>query len=231
MRPARPAFALLLGLVLASPLFASAGTGPTCGLPTAGQAAWWRADFTAEDAYGCHHGTLRNGAGYAPTSNPPVTGALNLDGVNDYVEVPDAELWSLGSSDFTVSLRANFARVPSSSIWQPCCVFVGTSEGGGSQNKWAFFYGGGVLTFHVNSPATGPLHFAQTSFSPAIGEWYDLKAERIGGTYRISVNGLLQTAQSDGRAIPNANAPLTIGQIEGLGYFPGMLDEIKVTRG
>ncbi|MBI3415922.1 MAG: immunoglobulin domain-containing protein, partial [Verrucomicrobia bacterium] len=62
---------------------ALAGCVPT---PT-GLIAWWPGDGNANDLAGTNHGTLRNGAGFAPGI---VGQAFALDGVDDFVSIPHA---------------------------------------------------------------------------------------------------------------------------------------------
>src|SRR5205823_5306672 len=52
-----------------------------------GLISWWRAETNALDAFGTNHGTLMNGAAFAPGESGQ---AFSLDGVNDFVSIPDA---------------------------------------------------------------------------------------------------------------------------------------------
>ena len=49
--------------------------------------AWWPGDGNTDDIVGGNHGTLRNGATYAPGY---VGEAFSFDGTNDYISVPNA---------------------------------------------------------------------------------------------------------------------------------------------
>jgi hypothetical protein len=57
---------------------------PPCVDPPAGLVSWWRAENDARDSVGTHHGTLQNGAGFAPGKAGQ---AFSFDGVDDYVDL------------------------------------------------------------------------------------------------------------------------------------------------
>jgi hypothetical protein len=61
---------------------------------------------TAFDLLNGNHGTLMNGA----TTAPGMVGqAFHLDGIDDFVMVPDSPSLNFGTNDFTVDLWVNFA--------------------------------------------------------------------------------------------------------------------------
>ena len=88
--------------------------------------------------------------------------------------------------------------------------------------------GGGGLNFHINGPSTGSIFSPCASFSPIVGQWYHLAVTRNGNLFTIYINGQPAASSTITLAIPNANAPLTIGQAEQLGYMNGRLDEISI---
>jgi hypothetical protein len=187
-----------------------------------GMVAWWSGDGNALDLVGGNNGTLMNGAGFA---DGMVGEAFVFDGVDDYVQIPDAELWVFGTNDFTIELWARFNLVTPIG---PAFLFVGTSEGVGEVNKWGFYMVGGVLTFIVDSPTLGPKWLARHPFWPAIDQWYYLALNRQGSIYTIYVDGVPASSEISGDAIPNVSAPLTIGQFEGFCYMDGLLDELSI---
>lgn len=201
----------------------------TCVQPPSGIIAWWPMDETSgtnvADIVGNNPGVHVNGP--APAVGQ-VDGALRFDGVNDYVGIGDSDLWAFGSNDFTIDLWANFDTPGGGSIGHPGDIFIGSDEGPGTQNKWFFALGGGVLNFHINGPGTGSFFLVQAPFSPNVGQWYHLAVTRNGNTYMIFVDGIPVGSEVNTVAIPNANAPLTIGQAEELGFMNGLLDEVTI---
>ncbi len=78
---------------------------PPCTRPPGGMVAWWPLDepspFNAADIIGAHDGTHVSG----PTPGPgKVAGALNFDGVNDYVEVPHDPDLDMGIGNLSIDL-------------------------------------------------------------------------------------------------------------------------------
>jgi hypothetical protein len=199
------------------------------GRPPDGVVAWWRADGNAKDSVGDNHGTLKGEVTFAPGV---AAQAFRLDGATRYLEVPRSELWGFGSRDFSIELWVQFrALTPSHDIGHPCAVFIACDEGNGPGrgHKWFFAYGGGFLNFHIvtgNGRKGG--FYAKADFSPAVDEWYHLAVTRSRGTFTIYVNGARVASQKVDITIPYPDAPLTIGQAEGLGFFSGLLDEVAI---
>ena len=201
----------------------------SCVAPPTGIIAWWPFDETtgiiADDRIGDHPGAHTNGP---VPADGKVGGALRFDGSNDYVAVADSDLWTFGGDNFTIEFWANFDAPGAGSIGHPGDIFIGHDDGGGTRNKWFFALGGGVINFHLNGPSTGSRFFPLVPFSPTVGEWYHLAITRSGSLYTIYVNGIPAATTTDTRLIPNASAPLTIGQAEFLGFMNGRLDEVTI---
>jgi hypothetical protein len=198
----------------------------TCTTPPSGIISWWPFDeisgATVTDIVGNHEGHIVNSPSQAAGK---VDNALRFNGSTSYVTVNDSDLWAFGSSDFTIEFWANFSSLPSS-VYQ--AVFVGNDEGPGIRNKWFFTLALGNLQFAINGPSVGSQSFPWVPFTPAIGQWYHLAVTRNGDTYTIYINGSPSGSAINASSIPNPNAPLTIGQAEGLGYMPGLLDEVTI---
>jgi hypothetical protein len=106
---------------------------------------------------------------------------------------------------------------------------VANDEGGGETTKWWFTTGGGVIDFHINDPTNGPLFLVNAAFSPDPQAWYHLALTKSNQVYVIYVNGAPVGSTTNSRAIPNANASLTIGNVEGF-QFNGQLDEVTIYK-
>jgi len=187
----------------------------------------WSGDGNANDSVAGNNGTLVNGAGY---DSGQFGQSFSLDGVDDFVSVPDNDLWAFGGDPFTIALWANFDTIKQQSIGQLPNVFIGHDEGGGPLNKWVFFYDDdGNLAFLIQEAGSTPNFMTSpTQFVPTVGDWHHLALTRSGSTYTFYADGVSLGTQTSSLSIPNANAPLTIGQAEGLGFFDGRLDEIKI---
>src|SRR5439155_2400350 len=187
--------------------------------------SWWRGEGNANDSSGAHHGALQNGAGFGAGQFGQ---AFSLDGVNDFVQVPDSAAWSFGSKDFTIELWANLNVVRSGSPGSLPNVFIAQDEGGGGTNKWIFFHDGSGFGFHINGPSVGSVFLGPIPFALTAGQWHQLAVTRSGSTYTFYADGAAVGSATDVRPIPDANAPLTIGQAEGVGFINGRLDEAAI---
>lgn len=208
--------------------FAVSAAAQTCVQTPPGIIAWWSLDessgTTAADRVGSHPGAY---AGGPVPSEGQVRNSLRFDG-NDYVAVADSDLWAFGAKNFTIELWANFDTHGGGSIGEPGDIFIGSDDGPGTRNKWFFALGGGYLNFHINGPVVGSRFFPLVPFSPNIGQWYHLAITRNGSVYSIFIDGVPRGSATDTRLIPNASAPLTIGQAENIGFMNGRLDEVTI---
>ncbi|MFZ1086684.1 MAG: Ig-like domain-containing protein [Terracidiphilus sp.] len=205
--------------------------GAACLPLPANAVAWWAFDETSgptsADWFGNSTGTWVNSPVPAPGE---VLNALRFNGSN-YVTVPNSQLWNFSTTDFTTELWANWDTQPTGgSIGYPASVFAADDDGGGSQNKWIFSLGGGVLQLIVYNTVQPPSHIAlvQAPFTPLIGQWYHLAITKTENLYTIYVNGEAVGSDTLSSPIGAASAPLTIGQAEGIGYMQGSLDELTI---
>ncbi len=197
----------------------------SCALPPGGLIAWWPGNGDALDIQGGNHGTLQNGAAFA---SGMVGQAFSFDGVDDFVQAPDSDLWAFGAADFTIDFWASFNTLPGGTIGDPDVVFINNDEGPGTTNKWGLSLGGGVLVFHINGPSVPSVFLVQAPFVPNLSQWYHLAVTRSEDTYTIYVDGNPAGSETNSVVIPNPNAPLMIGQAEGQFFTDGLMDEVHI---
>jgi hypothetical protein len=207
--------------------FPSPSKALTCTQPPSGIISWWRAEGNAIDTIGHYDGTLMNDTTFGTGK---VGSAFSFDGSNQFVQVPDNDLWTLGRQNFTVELWVNFNQI------QERAAFIGHDEGGGSLNKWTLFYDelgnnsppGPALRFHINGPSVGIVDPIYATWTPTVGQWYHVAVTRNGGsTYALYINGSQVATSTQTDSIPDATASLTIGNAEGF-FFNGLLDEVTI---
>lgn len=190
----------------------------SCVSPPAGLVSTWTGDGTANDITGNNHGVSLNGAAFAPGK---VGLAFQFDGVNDYVQVPDNPSWAFGVNDFTIELWANFAASGGSR------ALVASDAGSGGNNKWIFWLESGLLRFRIDG-TPGSVNIGTGLFSPTTNRWYHLAVTRSTTNYTFYIDGTAVSTNGDSRPVPDASAPLTIGQAEGQFYFNGLIDEVAL---
>jgi len=186
--------------------------------PPGGLIGWWTGDSNTVDLVS---GSTATPGTTTYTTNAEVGAAFNLNGTSATVSAPDSSQWAFGTNEFTIELWANFAANSGQR------ALVASDTGGGSQNKWIFWLNSGVLQFHINTPG-GSSFVGTAPFTPALNQWYHLAVTRQNTNYVFYVNGTSVSTNNDTRAVPDANAPLTIGSAEGSLFFNGQLDEVSI---
>jgi hypothetical protein len=191
--------------------------------------ALWHGDGNAQDAVGSNHGTLMGGAVFA--SGVAGQGFL-LDGVNDYIRVPDSATLHL-AGEFTVEMW--FKREDSSSYgalidkrnWNNCNLGVLMSP------DWG-------LQLYYNDPSVSVGNTFEISFSsiPSAGVFHHL-----AGTFRqVDATHVEVKTYIDGQLVRSDTLPgnlnntfngdaLAIGcDRDGAGgsYFRGIIDEVAL---
>ncbi|MCK9409146.1 MAG: choice-of-anchor D domain-containing protein, partial [Bacteroidetes bacterium] len=147
--------------------------------------------------------------------------ALQFDGVEDYLTVPDGTGWPVDTNAFTIEAWVKFNTVPFNAI------MLGQDEGAGNINKWIVGFLGSTFYFHINKPGASGINPIQYSWTPATGIFYHLAVTRQGAVYTLYINGSPVVSGNDATPIPDVNSDLTIGQAEGF-YFNGVMDDIRI---
>lgn len=154
-----------------------------------------------------------------PTYNASNGGSVVLAGSTalDYITIPDSELWTLSSTDFSIFIWANLStltQVPSNraNSW-PQAAFISQNPGVGLQNKWIFSYDTYVnqMVFHANSTSGGGPEIRTGTVTISANQWYSFGITRIGTTYTFYLNGVSVGSSVSSYTIPNSTAALNIG--------------------
>jgi streptogramin lyase len=211
-----------------------------CAQSSSGATGWWPGDGTTRDLMGTDDGTLRNGAGYAPGK---ASDGFLLDGIDDYVEVPDVPVLDPAGS-FSIEL---WVKTATSS--PPDAVLASKNECGGACTPCVTnsFYGLSIRNRHAafqvrdNDPGCRSTQLLEGRTVIGDSQWHHVVATRDVGvaTMSVYVDGAF-----DARVVLNADAdgpladdegegdPLTIGAdiVDGAAGtrlpFSGQLDEV-----
>ena len=187
---------------------------------------WWRLDegsgTTAADMSGNgNDGTLQGDTTW-------VTGqigkALQFDGVDDFVQVPHAEILTM-DNEVTVMAWINTERyeAPNGDAWQG---ILSKSE---SPRSYSFY-----------TEASHALHFSTAGYGGLstpdvpLNEWVHVCAMVIGGAHQYYINGEDAGTNGSGITLPGTSdtATFVIGRTnEGVNRsFLGMIDDVRVYR-
>ena len=186
-----------------------------CLPPPAGLVAWWNADGQVDDLAGYNSGTLHGGATFVPGK---VGQAVSLDGIDDYIEIPNSDTFNFGpTSPMSISLWAY--RTGPATIMHIIGKRVGCS-GSGISYQMAFDSAGMLFG--------GDNGWVYTGRQMPTNVWIHLAATFDGTTFCFYTNGLL-VATGLGTLGPVNSAPLRIGKLgECGGTFDGWLDEVSI---
>lgn len=198
---------------------------PDCVTSPTNAVGWWPGDGNAYDFARTNFGILQGAATY---SSGRVGQAFSLDGNDSYVEVGNSDGWNFRTNNFSIELWVNFRDLGYGNLYYPEAIFAAHDEGGGDLNKWIFGLNGRLLTLLVDDPIVGVKFLGQVPFYPDLNTWYHVALVRNGGALSAYVNGVLAGTNSINANILDANATLTIGQAEGIGYVNGMIDELAI---
>lgn len=204
-----------LGLLFANPSTLNAQPSINCTRCPSGLIAWWPADGSTTNLAGSGNGTLRNGATYAAGK---VGQAFSLDGVNDYVEMPNPTYFNFGrTSPMSVSLWAY--RTGSASTMH---LLGKRDDCGATGMHYQLALDTGGLGFFGGSAG------AKVACQLPRYAWTHLAATFDGATFRIYTNGYL-AAIGAGTLGPQATTALRIGASGTCGNtFAGLLDEVAI---
>lgn len=191
----------------------------TCTNPPSGMVSWWGGDNNAFDMVGTNHGTLMNGASYAPSI---VGQAFNFDGVDDYVSVPDNA--SLNPSVITIDTWFYAADI-SGQLYPPIVKKAGANSG------YALEIDSDTsqLKFWVYVSGTG--WRSSTAVPISVNTWYHAAGTYDGSNIIIYMNGQPQgSPTSVNGVIASSNNPLNIGRDPSnpTRFFKGYIDEVEI---
>jgi hypothetical protein len=185
--------------------------------------AFWKGEGNANDSAGANDGTLQNGAAFAAGQ---VGQAFSLDGVNDYVSIPDSV--TLRPDNLTVEGWFNFGATNGER------VLLSKPLGTGFLNSFVLWLDNGALRGHVGDASGGGPIVSHFSFQPVPGQWYHL-------AYTFDDNADVQTLYVNGLLVASGVTSKTIGYdgngvVLGAdvdrgtpgGFYQGRMDEVSI---
>jgi|GEM_PF-5526809 len=146
--------------------------------------------------------------------------ALQFDGVDDYIEVPDSP--ELRVSEYTFEAWVKPYPNPSSTTeWN--AIITKRDNGTSGMGLYVNKQDGRFLLWHTS----GSSSYNVFSSPKAYGEWYHIVGTYNGSEMRIYVNGKLEGSLSAPPPSEFIN-PVTIGSGLTSWYFNGIIDEVRI---
>jgi hypothetical protein len=149
------------------------------------------------------------------------------------VEVENNETLSLHKTDFTLALWLYFEKdPPKGNRGSQGFTLMAQDEGGGSTNKWIWWYSGNGIDFHINTVGGAGVAWVDSqNWDPKLKQWYQVVLVRKGKKYTYYLDGKpFGEADSDTPVPEKINHALNLGWSEGPFFFTGLLDEALIVK-
>jgi hypothetical protein len=201
----------------------------------AGTVGWWTGNGFAGDAIApAQHAALINGATFTPGK---VQEAFDLDGIDDFVRIPDAP--ALRPAHITVDAWVNFKSLDGTVVGDApsglqYIVFKRNSRAGTNFEGYTLAKSrspeGDRLSFVVTSADGTKAHLLSSTLVVA-GQFYHVAGTFDGVEARLYVNGVLENTVRHEHPLDGSSEPLIIGRTN-QPHFDGachcLIDEVKV---
>jgi hypothetical protein len=192
---------------------------------------WWKFDEDGGTAANDSSGHNNNGTTYggAEWTTGQITGALNFDGSDDYIEIPDND----NSLDMDNQITIAAWIKPNDNSYYYC---IAAKQPSGSADEdalgnYAFVVNGNYLEFCYQTDAEGTYVFYDSTSSVEVGVWQHVAVTlKAGDSIRFYINGEPAGTwlQMDTFGIVN-DEPLRIGKIKADDYyFYGGIDDVRI---
>ncbi|MFY7885984.1 MAG: LamG domain-containing protein, partial [Dolichospermum sp.] len=149
------------------------------------------------------------------TKIPAPGNALNFDGTNDFVNIPDANSLDL-TTNYTIESWVN--------------INTATALAGIVSKYHTVGANGYIVRLTGTSPFRG-IDFDGLSTANNVletGKWYHIAAVKNGATRTLYVNGVAQTISGAGYTVTANTDPIKIGSDYNARYFNGDIDEVRI---
>jgi hypothetical protein len=168
--------------------------------------------------------TANNGAAIS-TVQSKFGGASGLfDGTDDYVTVPDNSAFDFGAGNFTIEY---WEYRTSNAINKP--VIARNSNG---QPPWMLGWTeSGNINFFAGNGSSWSIASAVSMGTIITNSWTHYAVTRQGNTFRTFQNGTQISTFTSAATLPDGAGSLQIGRYAATYYYPGYLDELRITKG
>ena len=155
-----------------------------------------------------------------------------FDGNSDWLQLSNNSAFLFGSGNFTLECWLFSNTVTSGdqvlmSVWDDASTVP---------QAWDFrVNGSGKVFFQIDVAGADTSIFTSTATLSA-GQWYHLAVTRSGNTFRLFINGTLDSTTTNSSTISNGNGPLCVGGYTGSGQADkesvnGYLSNVRIVKG
>ena len=203
-----------------------------CVAPPSGLVSWWPGDGNANDIADSNHGTLQNGATFAPGK---VDQAFSFDGIDDFVSIPDPDnienptgtitVWVKTTTDYSSSSQRNdyvfgkqdlLPRISTLAL-----LFPGSFHIPGSTGK---------IMFWIRDTANTNSIMIVSSSNLNDGNWHFIAVQWGLGGMKLYVDGVIDNSDPFAGWWDGNRGSFDIGRITNRTdlTFGGLVDELEI---
>ncbi|MEX2204502.1 MAG: LamG domain-containing protein [Actinomycetota bacterium] len=219
----------------------AAEPGPQCAPNPADLTHWWPGNGTGADLVGAIPATLHGDATFGPGL---VGQAFMLDGVGDFVSVPDDSTLDFGTGDFTIALWVKFHDTEDEQILVE--KWVQASSEPEIVQGWTFTkLPDNHVGFAIGYPRQGSFSIDSRPLDIPVGTWIHFAVHRRGDRFRIFMDGdVIRSKTASERPVLDLDSPSSLkfghrgsardtpGSISRQRFFlTGQIDEVKLILG
>ncbi|MCH7573896.1 MAG: tandem-95 repeat protein [Candidatus Marinimicrobia bacterium] len=148
---------------------------------------------------------------------------LSLDGINDYMTIPDNALWTSGSNDFTIELWVNHAELDRD---------VGLGQDG-AEGQWQILWHDGNdyhLRYYYEEAGAAALVNLISPDTFMVNIWYHVAVVRDGNWWYLYQDGELVASDSVNATMLDITSTMNLGATNATpgNFFKGGFDELRI---
>lgn len=171
------------------------------------------------------------------TAGPKIgTGCLLLDGNGDWIQTASGSAYNFGTGDFTIEARVNL----SANTNYYSTILAGSQPSYATGCRFLMMYGSSVsvvaqrnrFSFGGFSLGTDQSLLLSTT-TYALNTWYHVAVSRSGNTFRLFINGVLESTATSTAAMDFSVSGTRIGANGwdgAMGHFAGKIDELRASK-
>ncbi|CAD7849501.1 MAG: hypothetical protein [Olavius algarvensis Delta 4 endosymbiont] len=193
------------------------------GVAAEGLVSYWQFDEGSGTITGDSAGTNQGDIFGATWTTGEVDGALSFDGMDDYIEIPDA-----ASLDITgdITLEAWIKVAAPGSNYDG--IITKSSGGEATQSVYALMQSAGSNAYYFAASDGTVIHSTGNTAVLSTGTWHHLVGVKNSTHVSIFVDGVLANSKEAVFTMLTNNEPVRIGRLAQYGYFKGKIDEVAI---
>ena len=195
----------------------------TDGVGAEGLVSYWKFDEGSGTIAGDYTGPNQGDISGATWTTGEVDGALSFDGMDDYIEIPDAANLDI-TGDIALEAWINVAA-PGSNYDG---IITKSSGGEATQSVYALMQSAGSNAYYFAASDGSTIHSTGNTAALSTGTWHHLVGVKNSTHVSIFVDGVLANSKEAVFAMHTNNEPVRIGRLARYGYFSGKIDEVAI---